>query len=140
MGLFSALFGKKKTESTKIVGSLDVMAAINAHVLWKVRLEKYMDGTSEETLDPQVICLDNQCTLGKWIHGPAHSFFQNDESFVKLREDHANFHQIASKVVTKVLDNDRATAEAIMKNEYFQASRKVVTDLTVLSKQLLAVK
>ena len=34
------------------------MDAINAHVYWKIRLEKYVNGTSEENLDPEVICRD----------------------------------------------------------------------------------
>ena len=137
MGFFSSLFGSNKTEATKIIGSLDVMAAINAHVLWKIRLEKYMNGTSEEALDPKVICRDDQCTLGKWIHGPAHDHFKGDDGFNVLRDDHAQFHIIASQVVSKVQENDKAAAEMLMKDEYMQASRKVVKDLTVLSKQLL---
>jgi len=136
MGFFSSLFGSNNTKKETIVGSIDVMEAINAHVRWKMRLEKYLNGTSEEQLDPQVICRDDQCVLGKWIHGPAHEHFQNDDGFKTLRSDHAQFHVVAGKVVTSVQAKDKATAEALMKNEYMQASRKVVHDLTELSKQL----
>lgn len=136
MGFFSSLFGSKESEKAKIVGSIDVMEAINAHVRWKIRLEKYLSGTSEEQLDPKIVCRDDQCVLGKWIHGVAHEHFQNDEGFKTLRTDHAQFHVVAGKVVTSVQSNDKATAEALMKNEYLQASRKVVHDLTELSKQL----
>lgn len=136
MGIFSSLFGKSKVEKTKIVDSIDVMAAINAHVKWKVRLEDYLNGTSEEKLDPQIVCRDDQCVLGKWIHGTALEYFQEDEGLKTLRDDHAWFHVIAAKVVSKIHDNDKPAAEALIKGEYGQASRKVVKDLTEMGKQL----
>jgi hypothetical protein len=138
MGFFSNLFGMNKVEKAKIVGSIDVMAAINAHVRWKARLEEYLNGTSEEKLDPKVICLDNQCVLGKWIHGPAQEFFLEDDGYRTLREDHAKFHLIAATVVTKIHANEKAAAEALIKGEYGMASRKVVKDLTEMGKQLIA--
>ena len=136
MGFFSSLFGFKEAEKAKILGSIDVMEAINAHVRWKMRLENYLNGTSEEQLDPQVICRDDQCVLGKWIHGPAHEYFHEDDGFKTLRADHAQFHVVAGKVVTSVQAKDKAGAEALMKGDYMQASRKVVSDLTELGKQL----
>ena len=51
------------------------MEAINAHIHWKIRLEKYLDGTSEEKLDPKLVSRDDQCKLGKWIHGRHSSTF-----------------------------------------------------------------
>lgn len=136
MGFFSSLFGFDKSKTTTAVDGIDVMEAINAHVRWKIRLEKYLNGTSEEQLDPKVICRDDQCVLGKWIHGAAYEHFQNDEVFQTLRGDHAQFHVIAGKVVSSVQSNDKATAEALMKGDYISASRKVVHALTELSKQL----
>jgi hypothetical protein len=137
MGFFSGFFGMDKVAKAKFIGTIDVMAAINAHILWKVRLENYLKGSSEEKLDPQVICLDNQCVLGKWIYGPAHEYFKEDEGYKTLRDDHALFHEIAARVVSKIHDNDKQTAEAMIKGEYVQASRKVVKDLTEMAKHLI---
>ena len=115
------------------------MDAINAHVYWKIRLEKYVNGTSEENLDPEVICRDEQCALVKWIYGPALKHFHaDDESFKSLRDDHAQFHVVAGRVVTRVQSNDKAGAEMLMKGEYMNASRKVVLALTELSEHLTA--
>lgn len=144
MGIFSNLvgLGKKKAVSgtkTKISDEINIMEAINAHILWKIRLEKYLDGTSEENLDPMVICRDDQCKLGKWIHGPALKYFHDDDETLKvLRSDHAHFHVTAAKVVTSVQQNNNAAAEAIMDGEYTKASRKVVHGLTALSKHVHA--
>ena len=134
MGFFSTMFGTDDKKS--LVDQLNVMEAINAHVRWKIRLENYLNGTSDEKLDPKMICLDNQCTLGKWIHGPAKAQFSEDAGFKALLEDHARFHVVASTVVTKIHENDKAAAEELLKGDYSLASRKVVHDLTELSKQL----
>lgn len=79
MGFFSSLLGLNEDKKAVIQADINVMDAINAHVLWKIRLEKYMDGTSEEKLDAKVICQDNQCKLGKWIYGQAIDYFEGDE-------------------------------------------------------------
>lgn len=137
MSFFSSLFGLDKSPSkAQVVRDIDVMDAINAHVRWKMRLDKYVNGTSEETLDPKVICRDDQCTLGKWIHGQAREFFHDDPGFVTLRDDHARFHQVASLVVIKVQSQDKAGAEIIMRGDYMAASRKVIADLTELGRQI----
>jgi len=143
MGYLSNLFGLDKSkiakEKTRISDEINIMEAINAHILWKIRLEKYLDGTSEEKLDPAVICRDDQCKLGKWIHGPALKYFHDDDEALKvLRSDHAHFHVTAASVVTHVQANDNAAAEAIMDGEYTKASRKVVHALTALSKHVHA--
>jgi len=137
MGFFSTLLGLDKNKKSDITSEINIMDAINAHIRWKIRLEKYLDGSSEEQLDPKIICLDNQCVLGKWIHGPALKYFQDDDSFKTLRDDHAQFHIIASQVVINAQANDKDAAQALMKGEYMKASRKVVHDLTDLNNHLL---
>lgn len=141
MGVISNLFGpgERKKTTTKISDEINIMEAINAHIHWKIRLEKYLDGTSEEQLDPKVICLDDQCKLGKWIHGPALKYFHDDDETLKiLRDEHAHFHVTAASVVIKVQANDKPAAEALMDGEYTKASRKVVHGLTSLSKHMRA--
>ena len=137
MGFFSALFGFSENKKAGIKEEINIMDAINAHIKWKIRLDKYVDGTSEEKLDPQIICRDDQCVLGKWIHGPAQKHFQDDEGLMVLREHHAEFHVIAGKIVSSMLNNDKETAETLLKGAYMDASRKVVRDLSDLNKQLL---
>jgi hypothetical protein len=141
MGVFSNLFGSGESKKTtiKITDEINIMEAINAHIHWKIRLEKYLDGTSEEKLDPKLICRDDQCKLGKWIHGPALKYFHDDDQTLHhLRDVHALFHVAAASIVTSVQANDLAAAEALMDGEYTHASRKVVHGLTMLSKHMHA--
>ena len=140
MDFFSRRFGNNESNAEKIRESIrseiDIVECVDAHMKWKGRLQSYLEGTSKEQLDPAVICHDDQCALGKWIHGPALNNFQGDEGFHKLRADHASFHVVAAAVVKKVQENDGARADALLKYEYARASREVIQDLTELNKQL----
>jgi hypothetical protein len=136
MGFFSDLLGFGESEKTIIKDEINIMEAINAHIRWKIRLESYLNGTSEEKLDVKTVSRDDQCVLGKWIHGDAVKHFRDDEGLTALRDHHAEFHVIAGEVVSKVQANDRAAAEKLLRGEYMNASRIVVRDLTELNKQL----
>ena len=136
MSFFSKLFGNDAGKKAKIRSEINITDAINAHMQWKARLQRYLDGTSEEKLDPMIICRDDQCSLGKWIHGPGVDHFHGEEEFNTLRSDHAQFHYVASNVVLKVQQNDPTVARGIFDNDYAQASRKVIYALTELNKQL----
>jgi methyl-accepting chemotaxis protein len=140
MGFFSRLFGRDKQDDgavrEAIRSEIDIPQCIEAHMKWKGRLQSYLDGSSTEVLDPMVICRDDQCVLGKWIHGPALKYFHDDDGFHKLRSDHANFHFVAGTVVKKAQEDDRAGSEALLRGEYARASRDVIQDLTELNKHL----
>lgn len=133
LGAFSGWLGITTGKKEEIRNEINIMDAIHAHIKWKVRLQDYLNGMSSETLDPMVICRDDQCTLGKWIHGPALKHFHDHQSFHSLRADHAQFHFIAGNVVKKVQENDRAGANALMDTDYARASHKVVKALNDLN-------
>ena len=140
MGFFVRLLGQDENQKAYLKAAIreeiNISDAINAHMKWKRRLQNYLDGTSEEKLYADVIGMDNQCVLGKWIHGTGMNHFRNDEGFAKLRSDHASFHLIAGEVVRKVQANDKAGAVALIQSEYAQASRDVIHDLAELNNQL----
>lgn len=136
MGIFSKLFGIDVAKKTHIRNEINITDAINAHMQWKGRLQRCLDGTSDERLDPMMVCRDDQCSLGKWIHGPAVDHFHGDEDFNALRSDHAHFHYVASNVVLKAQQNDHSNAMVLFNGEYVQASRKVIHALTELHKHL----
>ncbi len=141
MGLFAKLFGRNGAGASDaraaIRSEVNIVECIDAHMKWKGRLQSCLEGTSRERLDPAVISCDDQCALGKWIHGPAPNYFQDDEDFLKLCSDHAYFHLIAAAVVEKAQQNDLEESAALFKNEYARASREVIQDLTELNKLLL---
>lgn len=131
---FFGLSGMAASQKALIKEEINLMDAINAHVKWKARLEDYLAGGSQEQLDPMAICRDDQCALGKWIHGPALKHFHGNETFHQLRADHAQFHYVAANVITHAQANDTAAANAIFNGEYLQTSRKVIQALTDLNR------
>jgi len=144
MGLMNGiagLFGLSHTEKKQKVHiheAINFMDGINAHVKCKVHLLNHLNGSSAEPLDPAVIGRDDQCVLGKWIHGPAFRHFHMSPIFYQLRSQHAQMHHIAGNIVEHVQANNRAAAEALMEGKYKDASRKVMKALTELNQSAKA--
>jgi Chemoreceptor zinc-binding domain len=135
---FMGLSGMGASQKAQISAEIDLFQAVSAHVSWKQRLQEYLNGTSIEKLDAMVVCRDDECTLGKWIHGPGLKHFYMDETFHQLRHDHAKFHKLASNVVLHAQANERVEAETLLVGEYRQISRKVVQTLTELNQHISA--
>lgn len=137
MGLWSALFESATAKKAEIAEEIDLSHAMEAHIRWKLRLQAYVEGTSQEKLDPLDIGRDDQCELGRWIHGPGTIHFHDVEAFDELRADHAQFHLLAANVVRQVQANNRAGAEALLKGEYAHVSHKVVNAITGLHRAVV---
>lgn len=113
--------------------SLDIVSAIEAHVRWKIRLEAHINGTSTENLDPEVVCKDDQCVLGKWIHGEGRAKYDGEPLFASLKKVHADFHQAAADVIRKANGGDKPGAlEMLQEGRYAKCSYAVKTELARL--------
>lgn len=139
-GILYRLGLKKKKDIIESTNSgqrsgLNLIEAIEVHMKWKSRLQNAIDGISQETLNPAVINLDNQCEFGKWIYSPVSKIFQDHPHFEKLRQDHAEFHRIAGNIVTQVQNHSKENLEKLME-EFNQISHKVIRDLSELTKFL----
>lgn len=113
---------------------LDVFAAIQAHVQWKQRLLKYIEGESDEELDPEVVGSDCRCALGQWIYGYGVAHYGDHEKFQSLKAIHADFHTYAAKVVEAVQEGDPEQAMFLLqKGEYPKVSNRIKSMLAGLS-------
>lgn len=113
------------------VGGLNFKSAVDAHMKWKIRLESYINGTSDEDLKVDVVCRDDQCPLGKWIYSRGGSEFGYAETFFDMKVHHANFHRCAGEVLRTAQAGDKAQAMQLLQHgDYVRASERV--------KQLLA--
>lgn len=115
--------------------AMNFFDAINAHVAWKMRLRKHIDGESEETLDPEVVGCDHKCALGEWIYS---SLEQHDgmQLFQQVRIQHADFHRCAAEIITAADEGKREAAEKLLSDDYAQLSHMIVKSLTRLSVEL----
>lgn len=107
--------------------------AISAHIKWKVRLGKFIDGTSRETLKSETVCKDNLCDLGKWIYGEGAALNANPH-YADLVAKHANFHRCAGDVIKRVEDNDKAGAKSLLSGHFVVASKETVAAIMELKK------
>jgi hypothetical protein len=108
---------------------LDVISAIEAHIRWKIRLESYINGTSDEQLDATVVAKDDQCALGKWIYENGQRFSHLGQ-FADLKKTHAEFHRCAAAVICEADKGDRPHAlKMLNEGEYAKCSYRVKTML-----------
>ncbi len=110
--------------------------AVAAHIKWKIRLSQFIDGTSTEKLDSNVVCQDNQCALGKWIYGDG-TAYQSAAHYGELKTRHANFHRCAGEIVRKVENRDLAAARAILTGEFVDASKETVASILSLKNEAM---
>jgi methyl-accepting chemotaxis protein len=114
--------------------NLDIESAIDAHRQWKVKLRQAI--ADHQKLDADTICRDDQCPLGRWIHGPGGARWGARPIFVELRDKHAVFHQSAGQVA-KVINAGRyaeATRMIESGSTFADASIEVSTILTQLKR------
>lgn len=113
---------------------LDVFAAIQAHVQWKQRLLRYIEGNSDEELDPEVVGSDCRCALGQWIYGYGEFRYGNVEKFQALKEVHADFHCQAAEVLKAVQGGDAEGALFLLeRGDYPRISNRIKSILAGLS-------
>ena len=112
------------------VADFDFDKAIEAHRQWKVKLRKAI--ADREHLDADSLCRDDQCPLGRWIHGPGGAQWGQRPTFVRLLQKHAEFHQAAGKVARSINAGQMSEAERLVGSgsQFAQVSTEVSTLLT----------
>lgn len=97
---------------TTAVTDFDFDTAIEAHRQWKVKLRSAI--AKHDKLDADTICRDDQCPLGRWIHGPGGERWGSRPLFSQLLTKHADFHQSAGAVARKINAGQYNDAEKLI--------------------------
>ena len=138
-GLFKLFFGSDEPDSrfaknaANAVSSLDVKSEMVGHENWKLRLKLYLDGQSSEKFTPEVVCHDNRCHLGQWIHGPGQEAMGKFPGFSALMRHHQMFHYVASNVVALDEAGKKVEARHMLNTQFQEYSDSVVQDLKILA-------
>ncbi len=108
------------------VGGLNFKSAVDAHMKWKVRLEGYINGTSNEDLKVETVSCDDKCPLGKWIYGEGGQRFGFSETFFEMKAHHTLFHRAAGSVLRAAQAGQKEKAlQLLHQGDYVRASERV---------------
>ena len=113
---------------------MDLNHAVLAHQAWKSRLNQYLGGSSQEPLDPIVISKDDQCELGKWIHGEGRKVFHDEPAFQALHECHEHFHRKAGEVVKMAQQGHVKEAQEVFDRDFPEDSKEMALAIHRLKK------
>ncbi len=114
------------------IDGVDFYAAIQAHTLWRLRLEAYVNGTGVEKLNADTVGCDSCCTLGEWLYGAGGKHYGDHPKFSELQTAHACFHRWAGEVIRYADSGDNAKAKELLSGDYASCSQKVKTNLARL--------
>lgn len=120
-----------------IIAGLNFKSAIDAHMKWKVRLEKCISDNNEEKLKVETVSRDDQCPLGMWIHGPGGARFGHLREFQEMKMEHSRFHLCAGDVLACCVAGDKEGAtDKLRSGDYIRASERVKLHLARLYVQV----
>ncbi len=128
-----SLFSLSSSQRDEIRREINLFEAMQAHAMWKKRLQDYVEGNSAEDLQAHHVGMDNRCVLGKWIHGSGKGRFGDEPLFQQLEEEHAKFHFHASKVVEAHHAGDKELTAKLLSDNFAEQSRKTVNCLAKLN-------
>jgi len=124
-------------EGGAVLAGLNFKTAIDAHMKWKARLEQCLGNDNDEKLDVDVVSSDNQCLLGKWIHGPGGEHYGHLPQFQEMKMEHARFHHCAGEVLTHCIAGDKESASSkLHSGDYPRTSERVKLHLARLYVQV----
>lgn len=113
---------------------LDFEKWVQVHSNWRQRLTLYVDGRNQEELDEFHICRDDQCELGKWIHGRGAHYYGDVVVFQELCSRHAVFHRCAGAVVSCYKEKGSEDARRLLHREFDTTSMQIVQSLHALER------
>ncbi|HXD39760.1 MAG TPA: CZB domain-containing protein [Ramlibacter sp.] len=109
--------------------------AIAAHAEWKSRLRIAI--RKQEKLDADEIALDDQCPLGKWLHGEGKGQYGRLAYFSNCVTKHAQFHKSAAHVARTINAGKYGEAQTMLGlgSPYAEASTAVAVAIIHLRRE-----
>lgn len=109
--------------------------AMASHIVWKLRLTRFIDGTGGEDFDRSTVGRTEACDLGRWMLDEGVNY-RAVPAFDSLQKKHADFHSCAAELIRKVESGDQAGARAVVNGPFEAASRGVISALVELREQV----
>jgi hypothetical protein len=105
----------------------------NQHMQWRDRLKEQINGTTSEAWLARDATQYDRCALGRWLRSTARAQFGHLPSFRDLEMAHAEFHYFAGAILTKAGQKETGRAEQILKNEFAQATRRLMVAINEIN-------
>lgn len=104
---------------------MDLNQAIQKHAEWKFKFREALH--NHTTMDAATIGKDNNCELGKWLHGEAKALHGAKPAYTRCLAAHAAFHAEAGKVAAQVSAGKAEKVEQMLAADapFADASKKV---------------
>ena len=122
----------KVVPDNESLSGLNLKQVLDAHHLWKDRLQKVLNDTSDEDLDVDIVSQDCHCVLGKWIYSEGKNLYSHLPEYELAREAHAEFHVSAGEVLTQHKIGNEEKAQELLKTKFRSASNINQMELTRL--------
>jgi hypothetical protein len=112
--------------------------SIAAHSAWKTKLRTYLK-KPDKSLVAAAIRKDDECALGKWIHGEGRRYGA-DPDFRELQKEHAVFHGAAADLVDRAHSGEAVAEETVLgaNSSFSQVSGRVVQLIVKMKNKHLA--
>ena len=109
-----------------------IQTAIQAHDSWKTRFLASIQGQSSEVFDPNIVCFDNHCELGHWLHTSGKTNYTHHPKFSELVSHHKMFHFAASNALALHHRGKTEEAQTMLTGQLAQYSAAMERDLCQL--------
>lgn len=115
---------------------VDFVEAAVTHMSWRTRLKSHINGEATENWSPSAASVDDCCGLGRWLRGIGRVKFGHFSAFRRLEAEHSEFHYFAGLTLARVLEGNRIEAEALLKHEFSQATRRILIAINEMNETL----
>lgn len=109
-----------------LLNEIDLDAALTSHTEWRFHLEDVVHGRAMDNLEPDRVCRDDRCNLGRWLHGPGRERLGHYPAFTMLVARHRYFHQQAATVAGLLKAGELQKAQQLMGGSCRHASNQVI--------------
>jgi hypothetical protein len=112
---------------------INFVEVAESHMEWRGRLISYIEGKYVDPATCKSISSEECCSLGVWLQGSGLEKFSDLSSFRRLALEHAQFHSFAGMIISRVQEEELHDAEMLLKNEFSQATRRILLAISELN-------
>ncbi|WP_432698506.1 methyl-accepting chemotaxis protein [Marinobacterium sp. YM272] len=117
------------------VQGVDLGAAKAAHLNWKVRLRRYLDG--QATLKRDEAVSHHDCAFGKWFYSTGMEKYGRIEEMKAIEKPHEELHALVRKAIELVEQGNKAAAEGVY-DQVSQISSEIIDRLNTIEDRVQA--